>query len=60
MSSQSANVIDLQSHRARRSADRAGVAAKPGASADMPTAFVAWVPVWFMPVAFFGMPVTTN
>ena len=60
MSGQSAKVIDLQSYRALRSVDRAVVAEKPAAPAALPTAVVTWIPVWFIPVAFFGLPMATN
>lgn len=60
MSSQSANVIDLQSYRALRDGEKQAAAPKPAASPAPDVVMIAWMPVWFMPVMWLGMPVAAR
>ncbi|RJG40548.1 hypothetical protein D3Y55_25015 [Mesorhizobium sp. DCY119] len=60
MSTQSAEVIDLQIYRRERIAKRE-ILLRDLQQTIMPGAMpMAWVPVWFMPVYFVGMPANAH
>jgi hypothetical protein len=53
MQTASAQVIDLQAYRSERAARRTNAAAAEQVNTAV-SMQVAWIPVWFMPVFFFG------